>query len=161
MLRACSAGHSRRQRGSHCALVKSRVKWGGTCNIKGMSLALVFFSPNLAGLQIIWSYRGGLFCNLIIIFYASQITFNPKQKHIHNFTLKNVMLHFTPPLNLPDWRPSPQQGVYRMLFMPRDSKKGFKSSYTHPQSFFVWTPHKTKNGISISNQIESMNQIGL
>lgn len=152
MLRACSAGHSWGQRGSHCTLVKSRVKWGGTCNMKGVSLALVFFSPNIDNLQMIWSYRGGLFCNLIIIFYASQITFNPKQKHIHNFTLKNVMLHFTSPLNLPDWRLSSQQGVYRMLFMPRDSKKGFSHPTLTPNHILF--KHLTKQKMKSASQIK-------
>lgn len=52
-------------------------------------------------------------------FSASNIQFNPKQKHIYNFTLKNLHLL---PKNTPNWRAYPGRVVYQwsagVLFMP-------------------------------------------
>lgn len=52
--------------------------------------SLIFLSSGLARLQTMWHYSNGSFCNLV----KMHQTFNPIQKHIHNFTFTNLCYTF-------------------------------------------------------------------
>lgn len=94
----------------------SSEDWGWVaCQHQRSKLVLVFFSPGLARLDS-RHYNatevGRLFCILV----KTHKTFNPKQQHIHSFTLKKPMLHFA--LTKVVWIDAPPQAA-RLLFTPQ------------------------------------------
>lgn len=90
-------GHSRRWRGGHCTVVKTRV--GSTSNIKGVSIALVFCSPGLARLRTMQRYGDGSFCDPVKIHQ----TLNLKWKHIQYFITSKCYVTFCSPYICQNW----------------------------------------------------------